>query len=102
MARQDLDREIAVIAEALRQHGALEREELKRLVGGRYWGPGRFRAALRAAVAEGLARRRSRAVYGPGPGSGRGELKRAPAEAATPGAASRDVEAGAGTGKTRP
>jgi len=102
MARQDLDREISVIAEALRQHGALEREELKRLVGGRYWGPGRFRAALRAAVAEGLARRRSRAVYGPGAGSGRAELKRAPAEAAAPDAASRDVEAGAGTGKTRP
>ena len=47
-AREDLDREISVIAEALRQHGALEREELKNLVGGRYWGPGRFAAALRA------------------------------------------------------
>jgi hypothetical protein len=66
-ARQDLDREIAVIAEALRQHGPLEREELKRLVGGRYWGPGRFRAALRAAMDEGLVSRRSRTVYAPGP-----------------------------------
>ncbi len=102
MARQDLDREIAVIAEALRQHGALEREELKRLVGGRYWGPGRFRAALRAAVQEGLARRRSRSVYGPGPGSVRPEQEPASAEAGTPDAAPRDVEAGAGTGKTRP
>lgn len=68
-AREDLDREISVIAEALRQHGALEREELKNLVGGRYWGPGRFAAALRAAIQEGLARRRSRTVLEPEPAS---------------------------------
>jgi Major Facilitator Superfamily len=66
-AREDLDREISVIAEALRQHGALEREELRNLVGGRYWGPGRFAAAVRAAIEEGLARRRSRTVLEPGP-----------------------------------
>ncbi|MGZ4181991.1 MAG: MFS transporter [Solirubrobacteraceae bacterium] len=65
-AREDLDREISVIAEALRQHGPLEREELKNLVGGRYWGPGRFAAALRAATDEGQARRRSRTVFEPG------------------------------------
>jgi MFS family permease len=64
-ALEDLDHEIEVIAEALRQHGPLERDELRRLVGGRYWGPGRFRAALREAVEEGLARRRSRSVYAP-------------------------------------
>jgi MFS family permease len=62
-ALQDLDREIGIIVEALKQHGPLERDELKRLVGGRYWGPGRFRAALRAAVEEGLVRRRSRSVF---------------------------------------
>ena len=66
-ARENLDREISVIAEALRQHGALEREELKNLVGGRYWGPGRFAAALREAIQEGLARRRSRTIFEPGP-----------------------------------
>jgi MFS family permease len=66
-AREDLDREISVIAEALRQHGALEREELNNLVGGRYWGPGRFAAAVRAAIQEGLARRRSRTVLEPEP-----------------------------------
>jgi hypothetical protein len=64
-ARQQLDREISVIAEALRRHGPLEREELKSLVGGRYWGPGRFAAALRAAIREGLARARSRTVVEP-------------------------------------
>jgi hypothetical protein len=67
-SREDLDREISMIAEALRQHGALERDELRNLVGGRYWGPGRFAAALRAAIEEGLARRRSRTVLEPGPG----------------------------------
>ncbi|HEX4628547.1 MAG TPA: hypothetical protein VH137_07135, partial [Gemmatimonadales bacterium] len=65
MAREDLDREIELVARALKEHGPLEREELKGLVGGRYWGPGRFRAALRAATDEGLARRQSRTVYGP-------------------------------------
>ncbi len=64
-ALEDLDREITVIAEALRQHGALSRDELKRLVGGRYWGPGRFRAALRAAIDEGAADRTSRTVFAP-------------------------------------
>jgi hypothetical protein len=71
MARENLDREIEMIARALEEHGPLERDELKRLVGGRYWGPGRFRNALRAAVEEGRARRESRTIYGPpdqGPG----------------------------------
>jgi MFS family permease len=64
-ARQELDHEIDVIARALEEHGPLDREELKRLVGGRYWGPGRFREALRAAVEDGRATRQSRTVYGP-------------------------------------
>jgi MFS family permease len=62
----DLDREIAMIAEALQRHGPLQRDELKRLVGGRCWGPGRFRAALRAAVNEGAATQQSRTVFAPG------------------------------------
>jgi hypothetical protein len=61
----DLDREIETIARALDEHGATERGELARLVGARYWGPGRFRAALREAVAEGRARRVSRSSFGP-------------------------------------
>jgi hypothetical protein len=62
----DLDREIEMIAEALQRHGPLQRDELKRLVGGRYWGPGRFRMALRAAVNEGAATQQSRTVFAPG------------------------------------
>lgn len=61
----DLDREIAAIAKALDEHGAIDRRELARLVGARYWGPGRFRAALREAIDEGVARRLSRSTFGP-------------------------------------
>jgi hypothetical protein len=62
---EDLDREIAAISQALEEHGPTERRELARFVGARYWGPGRFRAALREAVAEGHARRVSRSTFGP-------------------------------------
>jgi hypothetical protein len=61
----DLDREIEAVARALDEHGPTERRELWRLVGARYWGPGRFRAALREAVDEGHARRLSRSTFGP-------------------------------------
>jgi hypothetical protein len=61
----DLDREIAAISQALDEHGATERQELARLVGARYWGPGRFRAALREAIEDGSARRLSRSTFGP-------------------------------------
>jgi MFS family permease len=64
-ARNDLDREIDVIGRALAERGPLDREELKEIVGGRYWGPGRFREALRAAVREGRAEPQSRTIYGP-------------------------------------
>jgi MFS family permease len=67
-ARQQLDHEVETIARALWERGPLEREELKRLTGARYWGPGRFRAALEAAIREGRARRRSRTIYEPPPG----------------------------------
>ena len=84
-AREELDREISVIAEALKQHGPLERDELKQLVGGRYWGPGRFRAALHAAVDEGRARRRSRTVFAPADDEARdGTAGTAPALESTP------------------
>jgi MFS family permease len=64
-ADDDLDQEIEVIGRALDEHGPTERRELSRIVGSRYWGPGRFRAALREAVADGRARRLSRSTYGP-------------------------------------
>ena len=64
-AEQDLDREIDEIARALDEQGPTERDELAALVGARYWGPGRFRAALRETVNEGGAERLSRDTYGP-------------------------------------
>jgi len=60
-----LDREIEVIARALDEHGPTDRRELARLVGARYWGPGRFGEALAVAVEEGRARELSRHTYGP-------------------------------------
>lgn len=42
-----------------------DRDELAALVGARYWGPGRFRAALRETVNEGRAKRASRDTYAP-------------------------------------
>jgi hypothetical protein len=62
---EDLDREIDEIARALDEHGPTNRNDLEALVGARYWGPGRFRAALREAVYEGRARRFSRDTYAP-------------------------------------
>jgi MFS family permease len=52
-----LDSEVAIIANALQEHGSANRQELARRVGGRYWGPGRFREALREAVSQGRAKR---------------------------------------------
>jgi hypothetical protein len=64
-AERDLDREINEIGQALDEHGPTDRDALAELVGARYWGPGRFRAALRQAVEEGSARRLSRDTYAP-------------------------------------
>ena len=60
-----LDHEITMIARALAEHGVVDRRELARMVGARYWGPGRFSQALRAAVEEGEAQAVSRNRIGP-------------------------------------
>ncbi|WP_199430531.1 MFS transporter [Qaidamihabitans albus] len=64
-AEEALELEIEMIDHALREHGPTRRETLAEMVGARYWGPGRFGAALRAAVQDGRARRLSRRTYGP-------------------------------------
>jgi MFS family permease len=58
-------REIDRIATALDEQGPMDRRELARTVGARFWGPGRFQAALRAAVLEGRAQRLDRTRFGP-------------------------------------
>ena len=60
-----LDREVEIIAGALREQGPTDRRELVRLTGARYWGPGRFSLALREAVSDGAVRRASRNTYEP-------------------------------------
>jgi MFS family permease len=58
-----LDHEISIIDRALQEQGELDRRQLAQRVGARYWGPGRFRAALRGAVGDGVARRIGRDRY---------------------------------------
>jgi MFS family permease len=66
-----LDREVEAIWRAVADRdGAIERRELARLVGARFWGPGRFGAALQVAVRAGRVRRVSRSRYGPGTAAG--------------------------------
>jgi hypothetical protein len=61
----DLQRELGMLERALAERGELPRRELGRLVGCRYWGPGRFSRALRAGVREGRIARPRRGVYAP-------------------------------------
>jgi hypothetical protein len=55
-----LEREIESLRRALRERGVLGRGELRKAVGGRFWGPGRFRPSARRVAAGGrTAGRRS-------------------------------------------
>jgi hypothetical protein len=62
---QYLAREIDMLERAVQDKGELRRRDLGRLVGCKYWGPGRFGRALRAAVRQGRLSRPRRGVYGP-------------------------------------
>ena len=63
----EYEREVSAAIErvARRSDEPTERRELARLVGARFWGPGRFSAALREAVESGRARRVARNRFGP-------------------------------------
>ncbi len=61
----ELEPEISAIERVLEGREPTERSELARLVGARFWGPGRFPAALREAVESGRARRVARNRFGP-------------------------------------
>jgi MFS family permease len=64
IAAVGLEREVAAIEAALADRdGPTDRRELAVLVGARFWGPGRYPAALRAAVASGRAKRVSRTRF---------------------------------------
>jgi MFS family permease len=61
-----VEHEVEAIERALREHGEATRRELARRVGARYWGPGRFRVALRQAGRERRVRPLGRGHYAPG------------------------------------
>ncbi len=58
-----LDRELAAIVAAVGREGPLRREQIAREVRAGLWGPGRFAAAFREALAENLIRRSSGSRY---------------------------------------
>lgn len=60
-----LVKEVEMLERAVREQGVLSRRELGRLVGRRYWGPGRYGRALRTAVRDGRIRRMRAGMYGP-------------------------------------
>ncbi|MBV8987935.1 MAG: hypothetical protein JOY58_05620 [Solirubrobacterales bacterium] len=60
-----LEREIAMLEAALEDRGELRRGELGELVGCKYWGPGRFARALRAAVQQNRIRHPGFGRYAP-------------------------------------
>lgn len=62
-----LDREVEAIAAAVAEHGDVRTDALSRALRARHWGPGRFRAALREAIAEGRVVRLSGRTVGPPP-----------------------------------
>jgi MFS family permease len=69
--RPELAREVERIEAALNEHGTMGRDELARAVGARFWGPGRFAAALGEAVSNGRAHRVGRASFAAGRGAPR-------------------------------
>jgi MFS family permease len=69
-ALAELQHEVEAIGRAVDEGGAISRDELYRVVGGRRWGPGRFRRALDEAVATGRIRRTARGRFeAPEPGT---------------------------------
>ncbi|MEV2227416.1 MFS transporter [Streptomyces phaeochromogenes] len=71
MAEQRLDDEIEQITHALQETGPTSHDNLEQAVGGRSWGPGRFRRALRESVRESRAKGLANGSYAPTDGHGR-------------------------------
>jgi MFS family permease len=64
-ALRELQHEVEAIGRAVDEGGPISRDELARVVGGRRWGPGRFRRALGEAVATGRIRRSGHGRFEP-------------------------------------
>jgi hypothetical protein len=60
-----LDREVSLIQNLLREEGELPRKEVGNRLGCKYWGPLRFRRALKEGVERGAFKRTTRGRYAP-------------------------------------
>jgi hypothetical protein len=60
-----LDRELSLIQNLLREEGELSRKEIGDKLGCKYWGPMRFRNALKQGVERGAFRKAGRGRYAP-------------------------------------
>ena len=63
-----LEREITLLERALEDKGEMRRSELGDLIGCKYWGPGRYARALKAAVEQGRIKHTGIGRYGPADG----------------------------------
>lgn len=62
---RELDAKIERLAQAVQERGPLKTRQLGELLGARYWGPGRFRTAVREAEHEGRLIRLPHGRVGP-------------------------------------
>jgi hypothetical protein len=60
----EVEREVDQIARTLLEEDVTDRRCLAELVRAHFWGPGRFKTALRAALAEGRIQRVRRSIMG--------------------------------------
>ena len=60
----EVKREVEQIVRTLQEEGVTDRRRLAELVRARHWGPGRFKTALRAALAQGRIRGVKRSIMG--------------------------------------
>jgi hypothetical protein len=60
-----LDREVSLIENLLQDRGELPRKEIGETLGCKYWGPMRFRRALKEGVERGAFQRTGSGRYGP-------------------------------------
>jgi hypothetical protein len=60
-----LDREVSLIQNLLKDRGELSRDEIGTTLGCKYWGPMRFRNALKEGVKRGTFRKTGRGRYAP-------------------------------------
>jgi hypothetical protein len=60
-----LDREVSLIENLLREEGEMSRSDIGNKLGCKYWGPMRFRRALKEGVERGAFKRTSRGSFGP-------------------------------------